>query len=41
MPRQRSRRDGMDDVRLMSLPEVPEAGSIPDALAQIGSVLKS
>lgn len=32
---------GMGDVHLMSLPEVPEAGSIPDALAQIGSVLKS
>jgi predicted secreted protein len=32
---------GMDDVRLMSLPEVPEAGSIPDALALIGGVLGS
>jgi hypothetical protein len=30
----------MNDVRLMSLPEVPEAGSIPGALAEIGSVLE-
>lgn len=31
---------GMDDVRLLSLPEVPEAGSIPDALAEIGKVFE-
>ena len=31
---------GMGDVRLLSLPEVPEAGSIPDALAEIGKVFE-
>ena len=30
----------MGDVRLLSLPEVPEAGSIPDALAEIGKVFE-
>ena len=31
----------MGDVRLLSLPEVPEAGSIPDALAEIGKVFEA
>jgi predicted secreted protein len=30
---------GLADVRLLSLPEVPEAGSIPDALAEIEAAL--
>ncbi len=32
---------GLDDVRLLSLPEVPEAGSIPDALAEIDQALRT
>ncbi len=32
---------GLEDVRLLSLPEVPEAGSIPDALAEIDLALRS
>lgn len=31
---------GLSDVRLLSLAEVPEAGSIPDALAEIGKVFE-
>jgi hypothetical protein len=32
---------GPADVRLLSLPEVPEADSIPEALAEIDSALRT
>jgi hypothetical protein len=32
---------GLADVRLLSLPEVPEAGSIPEALAEIDAALRT
>ncbi|GLI34736.1 CD3072 family TudS-related putative desulfidase [Desulforhabdus amnigena] len=32
---------GMDDLPLLSLPEVPEAGSLPDALQEIRSTVRT